>query len=720
MSHPGANLYSADYDLGHEFWSNKLSPADGHFNPSGMASNSMLQDPTIGCDRKFKDKPLIPPPNTRRPGQSSGDTIHPLLARSPPVYSYATPHARPHTPLSPSPDTHISPVSPHRSEDMFSEQNHLLGGTPPAYSRIPTSPATLHEPIDRSYSFFPDYHLEAGLPSPREPGSMGAPVDEPTGRSPLAAGPLKTGSRQTVLKFAIAALVLALVTMLMNSTFHHDNYEDSIPNFPGYGNDKSPAKRPIDLVESYCDTAEIKEDEVIYEFPSGADFTVLQTTHGADDSRDLANVNTAGEVRIRRLPKDSEQGNRAYFTVGAYVSDPSLEILTTWDETSRFLEISTPRLARLDTGGSHCVSLQITAWLPEDAEFTNLMVQSATLNLRVVDDIKIKVTGQSKFASISGHVSFPSTSAEGFEMQSPGWRSSGPYYPFSSRGILVETMSGHIDGDYPLMDFLGLSSESGNVNVNVIPQEVLKEAPKPADLEVQTVSGSIQVNCPVGAGDPAYQPPPRNYITNVHSSTGSIRGSFYLGSSSDFKSISSTITIIGLPVLQDDSSSGVSAAPNNTLATHTISGTTNVQILEPIFIAPANSVENPAQSSTDSNTPYLVLPTANTKIQSLFVIDPRTATTNLKLRSLKSTHASKSALINVNYPDAWEGTMRARTVSGKIQTFGEGTRIIRERKGIANQELVLGKGVGAEGEGCLVEMQDIAGSLYFTAGGPQS
>ncbi|CAL3971877.1 unnamed protein product [Diplocarpon coronariae] len=687
MAHPATDLHSADHDLSRKSWSDGLSPADGRFNPSGIASSSMVLHPTIGREMEAEDRTLT----TSK------------------FHSSAFAHATSHAPPSPSSDTPGSPVSPHQNEDMFAEPSHLLNGAPPAYTPRPTSPTSSYEPLGGSYCIFPEHRLDAGLPPPREPENMAAPVYEPTERSPLAAGPLQTDRRRTILKLALAALVLALVTVLMTSRFHLDKSEGGIPNFPGHVNDKSPAKSPIDLVEPYCETAKTKEDEVIYEFPTGADFTVLQTTYGADDSRGLARVNTVGEVRIRRLPKDSEQGDRAYLTVNAYVSDPSLEIVRTWDENSSFLKISTPRSARLDTRVSHCVSLQITAWFPEDVELSNLWIQSITLSLRMIDDVKIKVTGQSKFSSISGHVSFPSVSAGGLEMQSPGWTSSEPDYHFFSRRILVETMSGHIDGNYPLMDFLGLSSESGSVNVDVMPQEVLKEAPRPADLEVHTVSGNIQVNCPVGAGDPAYKPPPRNYITNVHSSTGSIHGSFYLGSTSDFRSNSGTITIIGLPVLQDDGSTDVPATPKNTLATRTVSGRTKVQILEPIFIALAKSLEKPTQIPTGEDTPF-------PRIQPLFVIDPRAATADLKLRSLKSTHASSSALVDVQYPDAWEGYMRAKTVSGRIYTSGKGIRIIKERKGAGNRELVMRKGAGGEEDGCLVEMQDISGSLHFTAG----
>lgn len=455
---------------------------------------------------------------------------------------------------------------------------------------------------------------------------------------------------------------------------------------------------------------------------------MLQTTYGADDSRGLVNVNTVGEVRLRRLPKDSEHGTRAYFTVDTHISDPSLEVMKTWDEHSKILKISTPRVARLNTRGPHCVSLQITAWFPEDAEFGNLLFEALTLTLRVLDDIKVNVSGQSKFVTLSGDISFPSikpnsttkqVESADIQNQAEGWRSSGPGYPFSSRRILIQTMSGDIDGNYPLMDYLGIDSQSGDINVDVIPQPVLETAPKPADLEVQTSSGTIKVNSALGFDGSGSQPPPRNYITNVHSSSGSIMGSFYLGSISNFKSPSGSILLTGLPVLQYDGSDDVSAAPRNKFETHTISGGTDVQVLNPIFITLLSNIhENPVEPPVGDNDPYLIIPPGNIAPlgQSLFAIDTRADVKDLKLRSLKSTHASNSALVNVRYPEVWEGTMHAKTVSGNIEAKGRGIRIIKERNRIAHKEVVARKGVEEEGQGCLVEMQDIAGSLHFSVG----
>ncbi|KAH7382903.1 hypothetical protein BKA64DRAFT_683500 [Cadophora sp. MPI-SDFR-AT-0126] len=727
MSHPSDNLYSAndeedDNQFDRQSFSDELSPSDGYFNRgSGMPSNTMVADPSLDRKERVEDKTLIPTPNVQqRAGQSSRTSMHPLLSRSPPSQSYASQQASSQSPPTPTSNTPVSPVSPHRNEEMFSENSALLNGPPPAYTPSPVSPTTTSEPVERSYSTFPEHRLESGIPPAREPESMGAPAYEPTENTPLASIKKLTPTKKRWLKhLGIAVLVLIIFTMFTTATFRHDKDADKLPP-PGNGgsqpdkgqpdHDDSGDERPIDSSTPYCAEAKYKEDVVTYEFPVGSDLTVLQTTRESSGSLFQTYVSTVGEIRLRRLPKDSKHGNRAYFTVDVQVSDESLQVEKSWDEHSRVLKIVTPKAAPLSAGGTHCVSLEITAWIPEDAQFSNLLIEAISLTLRVLDDVKVNVSGRSKFTTISGGVRFPSINATDAKSQTDtsAWRSS-EEFPFSSRRIFVETMSGSIKGNYPLMDMLALSSQSGSIRVDVIPQPVLPSAPAPADLEVQSSSGTIQVNCPVGG---TYTPPPRNYITTVHSTSSTISGSYYLGSSNSFKTTSGTIRITGLPVLRGGDSV---AAPINSFETHTISGTTDVEVLDPIFISLlSNSLES--QKPAGDDEPFLVIPPGDLAIQALFEIDSRTTSEETKLHTLSSIHSSNSASIGVKYPSAWEGTMHGKCVSGNIVAKGEGVRIINSRNGPGYTELKARKGDMEKGQGSMVEMKGISGSLTFLVG----
>lgn len=476
--------------------------------------------------------------------------------------------------------------------------------------------------------------------------------------------------------------------------------------------------RPIDADGPYCSIAKYKEETVTYEFPTGKDLTILQTVHGEAGARDRS-VSTVGEIRLRRLPKASMHGNRAFFTVDVHTSDPELVVQKTWDEDYRLLKVSTPSYGALGPG-RHCVSVGITAWFPEDADFSTLLIESVTLTMRVIDDLKIKVSDRAKFATIAGQVVFPTLSIPFSHDVLNTDASIAPTlefeHPFQTRRILVETMSGSITGSYPLRDFLGLSSESGQIKVDVTPHKALESAPAPADLEVHTSSGSIKVDCPI-----RYVPPPRNYITHVQTNSGSIGGSFYLGSLSSFATTNGGIQFDALPVLQATSKDKYEYARPNMFDTKTVSGGTRVNILDPIFISPLSPSEQPIQETRPSpwtpvgdDDPYLILPPDIMLDQNMMIIDRSRSIQ--KLHSLRSTHTASAASIDVRYPEKWEGTLHAKSVSGSIRVKGDGIRIIRERKGYASKEITARKGVEDAEEGSWVEMSSVAGSLEFEVG----
>jgi hypothetical protein len=492
---------------------------------------------------------------------------------------------------------------------------------------------------------------------------------------------------------------------------------------------------PIGSDGPYCSSAIYHDDMATYKFPLGADLTVMQKTYDNDGGRSV-NVGIAGEIRLRRLPKDSSNGNQAYITVDVNVSDQNLRVIKTWDHETRILKVATPQYARFGSSQPHCVSLEITAWFPENAELTNLLIEAIHLNLRVAEDIKMSVSGQSKFASLNGHVAFPSTSllGPGTEFSTPSETSHFIDFdeggstssladqvniPFSSRRIVVETLSGSITGCYPLMDFLGVTSQSGSVKINVFPQPVLPSAPAAAELVIDTISGSIEVNLPVrDAGYPNYLPPLRNYTTRVHSRTGSIKGSYYLGSISDFRTVDSSIHITTMPVLQADRADE-SGFPPNSFETYTVNGGIKVNVLDPIFIAmvpyvdelPERNLHSSPYLPIGDDDPYLIIPSSIVK--ALFKVDKSELSREKRLRNLRSTHGSQTGSVRLQYPTVWEGTLHAKTVTSSISAGGDGLRIIKEKKGFASNELLARKGVDGDDEGCFVDMSALSGSLQF-------
>lgn len=450
-------------------------------------------------------------------------------------------------------------------------------------------------------------------------------------------------------------------------------------------------------------------------------------------------MRTAGEIRIRKLPKDSKYSSRGLVQIDINVSDDALEIRKTWDESTRTMTISTPRKTRFSTTPNDdvCISLEITVWLPEHTSLSDLSIGSTTLTLRVFDDIKINVTGESKFVSVSGDIFFPKIGKVG--------KAPPKDYPLDSRHITVETVSGNIKGIYPLYDYLKLGTQSGDITAGVLPQPVLPSEPAPADLEVGTASGDIEVTLP--AQVPRYSPPPRDYVTNVASVSGDISGTYFLGSAGSFKSTSGDMTAKILPVIQYSPSTDPDDAPKSEFSTWSVSGEHDFDILEPTFISllPSNKATLPSQpalpvpkvpdlpdvpdipSQPDQDRspelPYIPIgdddpyrhfipPELNEDV----ILEETRILATKKWRTLKASHQSSSADISIHYPVAWEGTVSGKAVSGNIKVDGKDLKIITYKKGWAYKELVAGKGVSRKGEGSSVDMSTISGDLKFVVG----
>jgi hypothetical protein len=252
-------------------------------------------------------------------------------------------------------------------------------------------------------------------------------------------------------------------------------------------------------------------------------------------------------------------------------------------------------------------------------------------------------------------------------------------------------------------------SQSGKIGATVWPHDANPSNPAPADLDVHTTSGDIDVHLPIGSShNHKFTPPPRDYTTKVTSSSGHLSGEFYLGSSGIFETISGDIKTRILPIVQSGPSGDPDKDPKVTLKTETISGRTEVEIIDPIFIAPIIS-EVPGQhhQSTGDHGSYLLFSYVSPS-------DPSN-TVGRKLRNLQSSHITKSANIEVRYPDAWEGSFSGKTFSGDISVEGKDLRVIKSNKGYVGKELLARKGVDTGEVGSSAVVNTISGDLRFIA-----
>ncbi|KAH8590905.1 hypothetical protein B0O99DRAFT_744962 [Bisporella sp. PMI_857] len=750
------NLYTADSeaDADAESFTDELSPTDGYFNPRSIPE-TLVPDPTPNLDRKTtEDKVLIPGPGRGlgrdTPASVGGST---RTAASAPqahqphtstINTYASPQRSDDTPL-PTPlamfDTTapISPLrnttpfsprsnassslrSPHRS--ALSENTPLMGAPPPAYSASATTSAPSPPQNDRAYNTFEQTGAEQGYYPPQQPESMGQPEYVREERTPLYKYPPKRRSictlcgivsREVVKQVLFAALVLVVFISILLSTLNvtltsGDRHKGN-PSVGGRGPYCSYASydKPLDIIE--------------YDIGTGKDLYIIQTVHEGDLDRpeNEEHIQTSGAIRIQRLPKDSDLG--AHFSFDIRTSDPSLDIIHNWDSSSRTFRLSTPKHASLKLPGPHCISVEINAWLPEDADLGSLGVEAVTLQLHVLDDLKVNLSGASVFSTISGSIQFPKFVKPGSQVPiTDGYTNQTsklyvkPDYSFASRSIEIETTSGSISGLYPLYDLLSFKTISGSVQVGVIPQGIDEARPAPASLAVKSYSSSINVHLPIlGAGGRRYTPPLRDYITNVESTSGRISGSYYQGTHGLYRSLSGSIQLSILPIFGNIDT-------NSELDTRSESGSTNVNLLEPEFLIEGASqpYKRPRKPSPyrpiGDGDPYLLLPPK----QSGEMFDGNAASSDenpdesQKIRNLHSTHSSTSGAITLKYPQQWEGIISAKVVSGSISIAGNGVKLIRENNGWGSKTVVARKGVEREGQGSSVELSNISGGLKFT------
>lgn len=192
---------------------------------------------------------------------------------------------------------------------------------------------------------------------------------------------------------------------------------------------------------------------------------------------------------------------------------------------------------------------------------------------------------------------------------------------FNTRKTFINSGSSTLEGHFKLYDLLSITSTSGRVQVTIDPQEADQDHPKPAELFVESQSGSIQIGT-------SSSPPKREYISTITSRDGKIQGTVLHGTKTIVKSSSGMIELDVLPYGDDPSSLHISS----------LSGRQQV------------TVQNPVSGSAK------------------------------KLAHMESTHDAQSGALQLRYPSSWAGKIDGTTSSGSIEVSGYGVHIIDEQQ----------------------------------------
>ncbi|KAH8819683.1 hypothetical protein F5884DRAFT_660254 [Xylogone sp. PMI_703] len=759
-SHPSDDLYSPNEEADDESFAEELSPADGYFERRQMPNETIILPPEPEEPKsKLKSSEVWQETldNTKYLPTDSRLLARPLPLETS-IYSPSSSGQHSHSasmghPAQDLPSSQLRGSHRPSSNPFYINTDPPPAYTPPSTANSPTTSRTpVQEPISPRSNPRPPSprNIEEGLPPRREPESMGAPEEQSNERTPLwnntiRSNRVKDHSRRIFArKILFLALLAVLISGFIKALYHlsqnlnrgnHKIEEPPMSDPPNGGNGH------------YCPREPYINEEKTFDlplFPMEDTLKIVQTTYNNHSSSNWIHVSTRGEVRVRRSPPGSRNGNKPYITTSLNISDPGIIVKQLLDEENRALRIETPIYDRVEGTNRPCVSLVITAWVPENFVFSSIEIVSVQLGLRIMDDARVKVRGTAEFATLSGDTWFPQV-----DQSSPIWKqaegvsSTAPEseptdvrqqrdatkYPIDSRHIIVQCVSGSITGGFPLYDSLQLLTTSGDIKATISPEDVLPSAPAPAQLIIKTTSGDITVTNPIyGLTSALYR---RDYRTKVQTNSGTVKGSFIFTSEGKFGTTSANLHIDVLPVVLATSDNPYSTPYSSSLfSTDTTSGDIDVNLLEPVILINTAPLDHqPRPTPGDPQDPGRYIPIGDhDPYRELYppfmptLRDPKQGTETARVaksfayRSLHSLHHTTSATIKLHYPSAFEGFINAQSISGSISVEGEDVTIIKNNKGYVYKEVVARKGEVREGEGSFVELRSISGSLDVQVG----
>lgn len=441
--------------------------------------------------------------------------------------------------------------------------------------------------------------------------------------------------------------------------------------------------------------------------------TLVQDISSPERAPHPRHVQVQGEVIFRRSGVTDKPSSAIVLEVS--VSDERIDIPTQWNAASQTLVVTVPQVIPWDSSehSNPCVNILATVWVPVNATLSNLSVTTAQLGITLHDNLSLTISTNTRLTSTVGHIisastGLPARDEQIFDLGAPD------SYQFLSRIIEAKTTSAPIKGSWPLLDYLGLISTSGNIKAIIEPKPVDEEKPAPATLYIKSFSGDVEFREPIHAAQDAFvvsqawkeagreaeiagdlHPeavlPPRDYRVDVHTTSGNIRGSVAFSSAAAFKTTSGNMHIDLLPVLDSSYVNGGGGSRSSALTTGSTSGNTVLYVLEPMWVDSVGMRYIPFPGDV-SGTPGPVQPPqppseigdGGSKGKRKEKDSPNmiiAAATQAALRCLTSQHSLTSGDMKLHYPAAWEGELSLATNSGRLTAVGDGVEVIKSGRG---------------------------------------
>lgn len=368
-------------------------------------------------------------------------------------------------------------------------------------------------------------------------------------------------------------------------------------------------------------------------------------------------------------------------------NEPKLPLHISLDADLQEIKVSIPEAYESTARGQRpCVEIKGTVWVPEGAEISVLSVHAIHLDIRLFDDLSLRVTDHAELSSVVGHIKAGASEEDG--RGAPTLDPDHRFIPakdswaFDSRIIEAHTTSGSIDGTWPLYDMLELRTTSGSISVSITPKEELETDPRAAVLSLSTISGVISAAEPI---HDLSRIPQRDYVVDVKSTAGSINGALTFNVGMTVHSTAGALALDLLPVINIGKFTPQNPAQ---LETVTTSGVISVRILEALIFGDNGKA---LAASADIDDGDLA------------------SRASRALDCLQATHKSTSGKIGLRYPQVWEGILYAQTTSGRLVARGKDLRILRYTGGWPGSKMEARK--GAPGKKSWIEVHALLGGL---------
>ncbi|KAK6499695.1 hypothetical protein TWF481_010056 [Arthrobotrys musiformis] len=499
--------------------------------------------------------------------------------------------------------------------------------------------------------------------------------------------------------------------------------------------------------------------EEAFTVPINSSLSIRQTVVYDKPKTDFATrINVDGIVYIEHAAKeDLFEGDEIKISVDYMVTDESILRDIDIKMNGNQIAIHTNAYAThaVDEHREVCIYFTVTVTLPKYAstiDMESLVIDTENLSIGIRPSVSLKVYEKAVLNSITGGIW--SGARQQAKIQDDE-KVKSANFGLQARHLTVGSTTGKILGVWGLADSAEFETKSGIIDIGVNSITSFPEVSPQTDFTVSSVSGDIAIHSVStdGALHPFHKDL-KKYNTVVKTTSGDIIGQYLLGSSLSIQSISGDIRADILPI--SPAGAGSTADDTITMDTDTKSGRTHMSFLEAtdakILTEPRALLKNRAVQTVLS-----WIEDKKRKIWQLIQkhcadhdddkshpgphgdkpgrpgpggysghgfsgVDPNAPTLYVdpqdvglaNLSFFKAAHTTVSGEVFIHYSSAFEGRVKASTLTGDIEVAGENVKIVRNsRDGPVGKVVEAVHGDNKDG---FVESKTISGDIKICIG----